>query len=373
MNISLANKLSSMRTAAGLSEAEAGAAAEISPETIKAWEHGEGSPSLAESISLSRVYGVDISKFAETADLSQGISLKKEQSVPLGTKQHGIKFTPYSEGYFRERIPDNFTDNEIYPKPQKQTVQNDAHSPYGVQSGYGAPTASAVGGWSDAPSYGNVGKVGNAQTAYKEPSKPGGINIEVVENRVNAAANNVATAMPEVTAVAEKIFTKTGEIIESAAEGVRRAMEGAAERNAAKPRKPTKQELREEAEQRKREAEANSRRVKAEYREYKKKQWRKSSLLYKVFPLLATAAFFLSIPIGAAHIGWLSFLLIPLYYGFHSAIRHRDMKRFPFPIIPLMLFLLTALLDGDPVWALWLFLTIPFYYILIDHYRGKHE
>jgi transcriptional regulator with XRE-family HTH domain len=353
MNITLANKLSAMRTAAELSIEEAAAAAEISPECIKAWEHGEGSPSLAESITLSRVYGVDIAQFAETVSKSNGISLKKEKSVPLGG-EHGIKFTPYSEGYLRERIPDKYTDNEIYPKAQKQTVQNNAGY-------YGTPAAGGDrNGWSSAPT-------------YAEPKKTsGGINIEVVENRVKNAESNIPP-MPEVAAVAEKIFTKTGEIIESAAEGIRKAMESHPTSDAPKTRAKSKREIREEAEQLKREAEKNSKRVKAEYKEYKKKQWRKSSLLYKCFPLLMTTAFFLSIPIGAAHIGWLAFLLIPLYYGFHSALRHHDMKRFPYPIVPLILFLLTALLDGDPVWALWLFLTIPFYYILIDHYRGKSE
>jgi transcriptional regulator with XRE-family HTH domain len=356
MNITLANKLSSMRTAAGLSIEQAATAAEISPDDIKAWEHGEGSPSLAQSITLSRIYGVDISQFAETADYSKGISLKKEKSVPL-EENHGIKFTPYSEGYLRERIPDKYTDNEIYPKAQKQTAQNNAGS-------YGAPTAGGS-NWSSAPSYGGV--------AYAEPKKSsGGINIEVVENRVKNAESNIPP-MPEVAAVAEKIFDKTGEIIESAAEGIRKAMESHEASDAPKTRAKSKREIREEADRLKREAEATSRRVKAEHREYKKKQWRKSSLLYKCFPLLMTTVFFLSIPIGAAFIGWLAFLLIPLYYGFHSALRHHDMKRFPYPIIPLILFLLTALIDGDPVWALWLFLTIPFYYILIDHFRGKSE
>jgi transcriptional regulator with XRE-family HTH domain len=370
MNVTLANKLSSMRTVAGLSEKQAAAAAGVSEETIKNWEHGEGSPSLAESVTLSRIYGVDISQFAETADVSQGISLKKEQSVPL-SPQHGIKFTPYSEG-FREKIPDKYTDEEIYPKPQKQTAWSDPPGGFGGSGGSG---------WSDAPAYGKPSgapysgayTAGASQTTYAEPQKTsGGINIEVVEKSLHQAADNITAHLPAVTAAAEKIFKRTGEIIDSAADKARHAMETPPDSPAAS-RPLSKRERKMEAEARKREAEEISRQAKADYKEYKQKQWRKSSLLYKCFPLLITAGFFASIPLGLVHLAWIGFLLIPLYYGFHSALRHHDMKRFPFPIIPLILFLLTALLDGDPTWALWLFVTIPFYYILIDHYRGKHE
>jgi transcriptional regulator with XRE-family HTH domain len=366
MNVSLANKLSSMRTAAGLTEGQAAAAAGVEEETVKKWEHGEGSPTLAESVALSRAYGVDISQFVQSADLSQGISLKKEQSVPL-SGEHGIKFTPYSEGYVREKIPDKYTDNEVYPKPQKQTVQNNV--------------SGNASGFVDAPSYGSYGSApytgayysGGAQTTYAEPQKTsGGINIEVVENRINQAVNGAAAHMPAVTAAAEKIFRKTGELIDTAAEKARQAIENAPPPSSYSP-PPSKRERKREAERLKREKQQTDEAARAEYKAYKKKVWRNSSLFYKTFPLLITAGFFASIPIGLAHIGWLGFLLIPLYYGFHSALRHRDMKRFPYPLVPLILFLLAALIGVDPTWALWLFMTIPFYYILIDHYRGKRE
>jgi transcriptional regulator with XRE-family HTH domain len=367
MNVSLANKLSSMRTAAGLTEAAAAAAAGVSEKTLKSWEHGEGSPTLAESVALSRAYAVDISQFAETADVSQGISLKKSQSVPL-SGEHGIKFTPYSEGYMREKIPDKYTDDEIYPKPQKQTVNNYA----------------SASGWNDAPAYGTQsgapytgayysGGAGAGQTTYAEPQRTqGGINIEVVENRINQAVNSAATHMPAAVAAAEKIFRKTGELIDTAAEKARQAMENAPDPSSYTP-PPSKRERKREAERLKREKQQTDEAARAEYKAYKKKIWRKSSLLYKCFPLLMTAGFFASIPLGLAHIAWLGFLLIPLYYGFHTAIRHHDMKKFPYPIVPLIFFLLVALMDGDPAWALWMFITIPFYYILIDHIRGKRE
>jgi transcriptional regulator with XRE-family HTH domain len=371
MNVSLANKLSSMRTAAGLTEAAAASAAGVTTETLKSWEHGEGSPTLAESVTLSRIYGVDISQFARSADLSQGISLKKSQSVPI-SGDHGVKFTPYSEGYMREKIPDKYTDEEIYPKPQKQTVQNNASASgfidapaYGTQSG-----APYTGGYYS----GGVGTAQNgAQTTYAEPQKsPGGINIEVVENRINQAVSGAAAHMPAAVAAAEKIFRKTGELIDTAAEKARQAMENAPAPGDYPP-PLSKRERKREALRQRREKQQTDEAARAEYKAYKKKVWRKSSLLYKCFPLLMTAGFFASIPLGLAHIAWLGFLLIPLYYGFHNAIRHRDMKRFPYPLVPLILFLLTALLDGDPAWALWFFVTIPFYYILIDHIRGKRE
>jgi hypothetical protein len=90
-----------------------------------------------------------------------------------------------------------------------------------------------------------------------------------------------------------------------------------------------------------------------------------------------TAAFFLSIPLHLAEIGWMSFLLIPLYYGLVNAIETRDLKKFPYPVLAVMLYLFPLIITGGSeffgVAGLWIFLTIPFYYILIDHFKGKHE
>jgi transcriptional regulator with XRE-family HTH domain len=421
MNVSLANKLSSMRTAAGLSEAEAAALADLTPEMIKAWEHGEGSPSLAESVTLSQIYGTDISQFAEGVDFSNGVSLKKSVSVPFtpqktesapSENQHGIKFTPYSEGYLREKIPDKYTDNEIYP--QRQTAYNEAPNAYsGAQSGYGGTqsgynpqsgyggTQSGYGGTQSGYSgtqsgYGGTqnvydtapkaaysgaqdGFVNAPRTAYAEPPKSsGGINIEVVENRIREATSYIP---PDVADKAGKFLRKTGEIIDSAAEGVRRAIN-----NVESPETPKSPEIpyemprtsadtRREIKYMKEQEAYQKAESKAEKKRRKKQYWKKSSLLYKTFPLLMTALFFFGIAIGLESISWMSFLLIPLYYGFHNARMEHDMKKFPYPVLALILFLFPLIVFGDDnvPWALGILFTIPFYYILIDHIRGKRE
>jgi transcriptional regulator with XRE-family HTH domain len=360
MNITLANKLSAMRTAAGLSEAEAAARADVAVETLKSWEHGEDSPSLAQSITLSQVYGVDISQFAQTPDVSGGISLKKEQSVPLEPR-HGVQFTPYSEGYLREKIPDRFTDEEIYP--QKQTVWNEAPNAY----------------------------KGNAGTTYAEQTATARPNIEVVSDRINAAVTGAAAHIPpNIVKAAETILQKTGEALDRAAVEVQRALNEPAPPQEPKPEKPQahyvppftgsraeKREAKRQFQQRMYEEELLRKQAKRDREELRKKKWRKRSLFYKCFPLLMTAGFFLSIPLGLASIGWMAFLLIPLYYGLVEALDQHDLKKFPYPLLAVLLYLFPIIITGGSeffgVAGLWVFLTIPFYYILIDHIKGKRE
>ncbi|MDR0992802.1 MAG: helix-turn-helix transcriptional regulator [Ruminococcus sp.] len=352
MNISLANKLSAMRTAAGLSESQAAARADVAVNTLKAWEHGEESPSLAQSITLSKVYGVDISEFAQTADVSDGISLKKGQSVPLEPR-HGIQFTPYSEGYLREKIPDRFTDEEIYP--QKQTAWNEAPNAY------------------------------TAGTAYADRAQTNRPNIEVVNERVNAAVTGAAAHIPaNVMKTAEKILHKTGEALDRAAVEVQRALNEPAPPPAPKPQAhyvPPKRgtSARDERREQKRLYEQQLRDEKYAREQDKKAKWQSRSLFYKTFPLLMTAAFFLSIPLHLAEIGWMAFLLIPLYYGLINALDERDLKKFPYPVLAVMLYLFPIILTQHDLQnffataGLWIFLTIPFYYILIDHIKNKRR
>jgi transcriptional regulator with XRE-family HTH domain len=341
-----------MRTAAGLTEAEAASRADVSAETLKSWEHGEESPSLAQSITLSQIYGVDISQFAQTADVSDGISLKKEQSVPLEPR-HGIQFTPYSEGYLREKIPDRFTDEEIYP--QKQTAWNEAPNAYG----------------------------GNAGTAYAEQTAPPRPNVEVVADRISSAVAAGTAHIPEnIRRTAAKIMQKTGDALDRAAAEVQRALNEPAPPPEPKPQPQyippqMPKNPRDLKREQKRLYEQQLAEEKHQREQNKKAKWRKRSLFYKTFPLLMTAAFFLSIPLGLASVGWMSFLLIPLYYGLVSAFDARDLKKFPYPVLAVMLYLFPLIITGGSeffgVAGLWIFLTIPFYYILIDHIKSKRE
>lgn len=96
---------------------------------------------------------------------------------------------------------------------------------------------------------------------------------------------------------------------------------------------------------------------------------RPESKIYKIlysfpFPLFAIIAFvcggiFLD---RGWTFSWLSFLTIPLYYTTISAIKHRNLNIFCYPVLVLLAFFGLGI-----IWGIWgyswlMFLTIPFYY-----------
>lgn len=88
------------------------------------------------------------------------------------------------------------------------------------------------------------------------------------------------------------------------------------------------------------------------------------------FPLVAIgflAYIILGIVYGTWGIGLLIFLLIPLIQSIGSAIRHRNMNRFAYPVLTIIVFILLGVYKGlwHPGWVL--FLTIPVYYSIVNY------
>ena len=72
------------------------------------------------------------------------------------------------------------------------------------------------------------------------------------------------------------------------------------------------------------------------------------------------------------HPGWLIFLTIPLFYGLVEAIQKRNINKFPYSILAVLVFLCVGFLAGiwHPTWVV--FLTIPIYH-WIGHEIKRHR
>ena len=73
---------------------------------------------------------------------------------------------------------------------------------------------------------------------------------------------------------------------------------------------------------------------------------------------------------------WIILLTIPLFQGLISAVKHRSMTRFPYPVLALVVFLTVGCVYGiwHPTWVI--FLTILLYYWLaacIKHIKKDKE
>lgn len=72
------------------------------------------------------------------------------------------------------------------------------------------------------------------------------------------------------------------------------------------------------------------------------------------------------------HPGWMMFFLIPLYYTTKEAILKRNLLAFCFPVVVTWAYLVLGF-AGNWIIGLPLFATIPFYYIIVDHFRKKKK
>lgn len=71
------------------------------------------------------------------------------------------------------------------------------------------------------------------------------------------------------------------------------------------------------------------------------------------------------------HPGWLLFLLIPIWYSFVEAVHKKDAHQFAYPVVTVLLFLMSVIFlnNAHPAWVI--FLTIPLYYSLISYIREQ--
>lgn len=92
------------------------------------------------------------------------------------------------------------------------------------------------------------------------------------------------------------------------------------------------------------------------------------------FPLLIVILYILAgVFFGAWHPAWLLFLLIPLWYSFLEAVKHRNPIIFAYPVLAALLFLCVGIFFGawHPGWVI--FLTVPIYYPMVTFLTGKSD
>jgi hypothetical protein len=107
----------------------------------------------------------------------------------------------------------------------------------------------------------------------------------------------------------------------------------------------------------------------------KRTKYKNRSLFYKLFPLLMTILFFFFGQGNHWDWSWLFFLCIPVYYTLVEAIQKKDARKFAYPVFVLIpyFFISFEVSPSFPVDGLWLFASIPFYYIIADHVHGKRK
>ncbi len=100
---------------------------------------------------------------------------------------------------------------------------------------------------------------------------------------------------------------------------------------------------------------------------------KKKSIWYKFpYPVIAVIMFFGWGFSGAwcgFALSWVSFLTIPLYYTLVDAIVKRNASHFAYPVLVVIVFVVTGMLYGiwHPMWLV--FLTIPFYYFICEFFK----
>ncbi len=86
--------------------------------------------------------------------------------------------------------------------------------------------------------------------------------------------------------------------------------------------------------------------------------------LKKSYPILCVIAFVLLGFLESWTYSWLVFLTIPLFYSSIPAARTKDHRKFAFPVLALLLFLVLGLAGNHWRWCWLIFLTIPVYYMI---------
>ncbi len=106
MNIEIANRLQQLRKKNGLSQEELAARIGVSRQAVSKWERAEASPDTDNLVLLSQLYGISLDELLKTGSIhlpDRGVSLKKEAYVHNGAN-------------VPEMFPENYTDEEIYPQ-----------------------------------------------------------------------------------------------------------------------------------------------------------------------------------------------------------------------------------------------------------------
>lgn len=337
MNIEIANKLQQMRKKNGLSQEELAAKMGVTRQAVSKWERAESAPDMENLILLAKLYGVTIDELLNTGaspeTVSAGISLKKDD--------YG-----YTDDPVREKRPDNYTDEEIFPN----TNMNGENSiPQGA---------------------------------------PFGVDIDEEEQKSTGASTD--NAQDDLVKNLEKAGRAIGDVINSAGQKINEAVKNAekAEKNADGKTEDWEVKLERGMEKFGEKMEKFGEEMERKFgegsdfsNEMHKKHKEPATLLDKLFPLLMAIVFCLSIPMGLAHIGWIAFLFIPMYYTTKEAIKKRDPLIFCYPVFCVIVYVGGGLILSDwwmlgNIWwgTMWmLFVTIPIYYIVFAHLHEKKK
>ena len=337
MNIEIANKLQQMRKKNGLSQEELAAKMGVTRQAVSKWERAESAPDMENLILLSKLYGVTIDEMLNTApspeSTSAGISLKKDD--------YG-----YTDDPVREKRPDNYTDEEIFPNTN---FNSESSIPQGA---------------------------------------PFGVDIDEEEKKSAGASTD--TTQDDLVKNLEKAGRAIGDVLNSAGQKINEAVKNAekSEKNAEGKTEDWEvkfergmekfgekmEKFGEEMERKFGEGSEFSNEMHAKHKE-------PATLLDKLFPLLMAIVFCLSIPMGLAHLGWIAFLFIPMYYTTKEAIKKREPLIFCYPVFCVIVYVGGGLILSDwwmlgNIWwsTMWmLFVTIPIYYIVFAHLHEKKK
>ena len=324
MNVETANRLQMLRKKNNLSQEELAEKIGISRQAVSKWERAEASPDTDNLILLAKLYGVTLDELLRTESdplpNSEGISLRKE------------------DYYGGEKSAD---EGEIYPNGRPNVSDSIPQ---------GAPGASFTAENTDAQN--------NADNTEKANNV-----VDFTANVIKDAFKTAANAFNEAN---DKM--KNGMSMESAYE---ESFEKHFEDFGARTEKKG-QEFGKNTEQK----------FSASQKEPKKKY--PPTLMDKLFPLIICCFFLMFGAIGFWHPAWLIAFLVPIYYIWVNPMRrfrHGDIsflkafKQFldgALPIAVTFLFLLFGIFTG--CWRVFwtIFLLIPLYYTGVEAVKKRN-
>lgn len=105
--------------------------------------------------------------------------------------------------------------------------------------------------------------------------------------------------------------------------------------------------------------------------EPQKKQKKKRSTLYFIYPVLAVILFLVVGLLGGWLWSWLFILTIPLYYTFIKAKETGNAFWFMYPFLAIIIYFALSFITGGWWWTWIVFLTIPLYYLIVRSKRQK--
>lgn len=406
MNVEIANRLQQLRKNNNLSQEELAEKIGVSRQAVSKWERAEASPDTDNLILLSRLYNMSLDEILRTDSRPVGgrVSLKKDD---------------YKEPA-REMRPDNYTEEEIYPN--RETVHNSIPqgSPFGADIDEEEKSKSApnmdFGELGDAVDRAGraIGDIINsAGQKINEEMKKTGKDGKTFEDKLENGINRLGRGIEKAGMAVEKSFDKLGQKMEENEKKYNNNYDYSCDHSSSSEKK------------KKHNHRHNTQRPPVTLFDKllpfiivslffiscglgiphwgwvlflliplyytTKEALRKRSLNMFCYPLLCAVIYFgigmplLDIWSGAGDLWmstmWLLFLTIPLYYTGIAAIKKRNPLIFCYPVLCVIVYLFFGILfDNTWIGGWWfsvawapLAMSIPVYYIVIDHYRKKNK